>query len=51
MTSQRFFIMKTEVTNKKYRMFTDWVRDSIGLCLLAEKFPDQDYRKYDGTLN
>jgi formylglycine-generating enzyme required for sulfatase activity len=50
-TLSSFFIMQTEVTNKEYRAFTDWVRDSIGLSLLDEKYPNQDYRKKDGKLN
>jgi sulfatase modifying factor 1 len=49
-TIPSFFMMQTEVTNQEYRAFTDWVRDSIGLSLLAEKYPDQDFRKKNGAL-
>jgi formylglycine-generating enzyme required for sulfatase activity len=38
-TLSSFIISKTEVTNKKYRAFANWVIDSIALSIKAEKDP------------
>ena len=38
-----FYFKKTEVTNREYREFTTWVRDSIARRLLAEMYPEQYY--------
>ncbi len=46
-----FYIQQTEVSNNEYRLFVDWVRDSIGLTLLADQFPEHGFRKKDGRLN
>ena len=38
-TVSSFVISKYEVTNKQYREFVNWVKDSIALTILAEKDP------------
>ena len=38
-----FYFKKTEVTNREYREFTTWVRDSIARRLLAEMYPEKYY--------
>ena len=36
-----FYFKKFEVTNKEYRQFTTWVRDSVARMQLAAIFPDR----------
>ena len=36
-----FYFKKCEVTNKEYRQFTKWVRDSVARMQLAAVFPDR----------
>jgi len=42
-----FYFKKSEVTNREYREFTNWVRDSIARSLLAQIYPDKYYLDAD----